>query len=370
IQSLGGDTHSHRRDVSERIGEVVRLIEARHGESSKLSGDVAERLISIENYLASEPDNRSGDGSAVVKEFAERLGGLERAVRAGFGDAAGTSGQMAERLVALERHLAERGRGDDGEGLLMLDERLVGLERQLEARAQQSTALVTRVLERVQALEQRPTASGGGGEAANQLMAASNEKIVSLQSGLGDIVNRLAALDERVKAEAVVTEEALRGRDQDFDFIYNEIRQLGQSQATLNSAVNDWRSESQEHFGTLATRLDKVLGSGTTEAVAAAADVQRTTPIELPNVLQAPAAAEMRPINGANAKSAGSTLSDKTAASLGADDYVLPEQPGHGFWYWLFGTSSVLRANKNSAIQVDRMRRNIREARDRKRGGL
>src|SRR5690606_28979725 len=118
------------------------------------------------------------------------------------------------------------------------------------------------IIQRLRGLEQRPITEGGATVDVTALVTPIEEKLATLensgaarvdevQSVVTAIAARLDQLDDRMRADTVVTEEALRGRDQDFDFIYNEIKEIAQSQATLNSAVSDWRTESQEHFGAL-----------------------------------------------------------------------------------------------------------------------
>lgn len=359
LEVIGGEAPAHQTRLAERFAELGRLIETSRGEATKVRTDVADRLSSIESYLAEGPTTPD----AAVRELSERLGGLERAVRSGFGDAAATTSQIAERLAVVERGVAERPR-DDGEALLILDDRLGAIERMLDTRGQQAMSGNAEVVERLKLLEQRPLSQATIDATAFiapldqrlvTLESASATRIDALQTGLATISSRLDLLDERMRAEAVVTEEALRGRDQDFDFIYNEIKQLGQSQATLNSAVNDWRNESQEHFGTLAARLDRLSPA---QVLAAATEAGR--PVVADNELSA----SLRPrettvVANGQAPVAGAT-------NVSADDYALPDEPGRGFWYWLFGTGSVAKANRENNLKVQRMRDNIRDARERR----
>ncbi len=342
-------------DLGERMGEFSRLIEAGRADSGKVRGEVAERLKGIETRLSAEP----GEPGTVTREFAERIAGLERAVRAGFGDAAQTNSNLVERLQLVERGLTERPR-DDGEALLILDDRLGSIERMLDTRGQQAASSSAEIVERLRILEQRPAAQGTVDVAGlvsplttqfQSLEGNNASRAEALHTSLTDINVRLAALEERMRAEALVTEEALRGRDQDFDFIYNEIKQLGQSQATLNSAVNDWRNDSQTHFGTLAGRLDKLQIAPPMATAAVETGTVPSVPFELPTVVKGRNGAE--PIaNAANRTGAGpdrslknrldqATVESGKAGSedIRADDYALPPQPGRGFWYWLFPAS-------------------------------
>jgi tetrahydromethanopterin S-methyltransferase subunit G len=356
------ETQRRQGQLAERLEGLGKLIETSRGEAAKAGSDATARLSAVEAYLADGPATPDG----AVRELSERIGGLERAVRAGFGDAAATTSQIAERLATVERGVSQHPR-DDGEALLILDERLGAIERMLDTRGQQALSANVEIAERLRLLEQRP-ASGTADAAAliapiDQRLAAiegsSLTRVDAVQTSLTQISSRLDQLDERIRSESLVTEEALRGRDQDFDFIYNEIKQLGQSQATLNSAVNDWRNESHEHFGTLTARLDKIAPPSVVTVAAPAAAKPVTAPFELPPAI--------KPTPAAAAEGVAPISDEASATSVSADDYELPEPPGRGFWYWLFGTTSVIQANRESNLEVGRMRRNIRDARERRR---
>ena len=350
---LEAETQGLQGRLQERFGELARLFETSRGSTPN---DVADRLSSIETCLMESPT--SSTDLAPVRELTERVAGLERAVRTGFGEAATTTSQIAERLVAVERGVTARP-SDESEAALLLDDRLGAIERMLDTRGQQALSINTQISERLGLLEKRPVGEGGVATLGAEAFAPVNQRVEALQASIGAISTRLDQLDERMRTEAGVTEEALRGRDQDFDFIYNEIKQLGQSQATLNSAVNDWRNESQEHFGALATRLDKLASP---QVLAAAAEAARpiVTPFEVPDAIKP---RDIGPvINGA---ANGPHLPKPTNVS--AQDYSLPSEPGRGFWYWLFGTSRVWKANRDNEIKVDRMRQGIRDARERRR---
>lgn len=364
-------THLQWTEVSERLGEYSRLIETTRTDGAKVRTEFAGQLESIDARLGAAAG--LGDPTA-ARELAERLAGLERAVRAGFGDAAQTTGSIADRLTVVEHGLAQRPR-DDGEGLLILDERLGAIERMLDTRGQQSISASAEIVERLHILEQRPAplASFDAGTLVSPLTSRlealegnSIGRAEALHTSLGDINVRLAALEERMRADAQVTEEALRGRDQDFDFIYSEIKQLGQSQATLNSAVNDWRNESQTHFGTLAARLDRAPSVSPSLTEGSGPSV----PFELPAVVtgrNGAAPSGLAPDSQDYERSLGPRLEKAAIEGVRADDYALPQQPDRSFWYWLFGTSSVTQANRENDLKIDRMRQNIRDARERRR---
>ncbi len=370
LEEAGKESQRRQGEMTMHLQEVGRLVETSRSEAVRIRGDMADRLSSIETYLAEAPLPTQVSAAPDVRELSERLGGLERAVRAGFGDAAATISQIAERLVMVERAVQDRPREDGSETMLIIEDRLSALDRMLESRGQQTLAATTEAVERLRALEQRPVPEqqialdttalvGPLEQRLVSLEGASLNRVESLQTTITTLANRIDQLDERIRADAQVTEEALRGRDQDFDFIYNEIKQVAQSQATLNSAVSDWRTESQEHFGAIAGRLDKLGQSAITASV---------------DTMSAPAAqsfdlpAAIKPKDGVDIVINGAGHQNGAArSSVSADDYALTEEPGRGFWYWLFGTPSVSAANRDSSLQVDRMRQNIRDAREKRR---
>jgi len=369
------ESQRQQSEISAHLQEVGRIVEAGRSEAVRVRGDVADRLSTIETYLAEAPVSSSAPNEPATRELNERLSGLERAVRAGFDDATAATSQVAERLITVERAVQERPREDDDATLLTIGDRLAGLDRMLEARSQQTLSATGEIVERLRLLEQRPAPEAQLAVDTTALVTPIEQRLVSLegssltrveavQSSIEALATRLEQLDERMRSEALVTEEALRGRDQDFDFIYNEIKQVAQSQATLNSAVSDWRTESQEHFGAIAGRLDKL---GQSPVLVTSADATRhdrgptSQPFDLPAAIKPKDGTEIV-VNGAarqNGTSRGSSVS--------ADDYMLPEEPGRGFLYWLFGTSSVSAANRQTNIQIDRMRRGIRDAREKRR---
>ena len=342
LEAAESEGQRRQGQLAERIEGLFKLNEEGHGEAAKSVSDAVTRLSAIETYLADGPATPDG----AVRELSDRLGGLERAVRAGFGDAATTASQIAERLAVIERGAGEHPRGDHSEALLILDERLAAIESALDNRGRQAQATNVEIAERLRILDQLPSPATG---------ETSLARAEALQSSLTQITARLDQVDERIRSESLVTEEALRGRDQDFDFIYNEIKQLGQSQATLNSAVNDWRNESHEHFGTLTARLDRLAPTQTVASAPKPAAIATDLP---PGIV---------PASAATADGGAPVSSDLSAANVSAEDYELPEPPSRTFRYWLFGTNSIARANRESILEVGRMRRNIRDARERRR---
>ncbi|MGD9803174.1 MAG: hypothetical protein AB7E81_06150 [Hyphomicrobiaceae bacterium] len=363
LGDAGSDAQQRQGQFVSHLEDVSKILETAQSEVARLQGDMADRLSAIESYLSEGPvASPAGDGID-LREVTERLGGLERTVRSGFGDAATAMSQIAQRLITVERNVLDR--PQDTESMLILEDRIGALD----TRGRQTLTATSEIVERLRALEQRPLSEAGTEIDTSALMTPIALKLATLedtsvarvdavQTAIGAIGARLDQLDERMRAESVVTEEALRGRDQDFDFIYNEIKEVAQSQATLNSAVSDWRSESQEHFGALASRLEKLFAQpmaaprAVPETAAASGQPLGLQPKDVPDIV----------LNGASSKA------EKAGGiSVRADDYELPPEPGRGFRYWLFGTSSLSAANRENELKIGRMRDNIRDARERRR---
>lgn len=365
LEETGSETQRRQGEAVARLEAVGQSLSAERSETARLQNDMADRLSAIESYLAEGPiASPATTSNTDVTEIAERLGGLERAVRAGFGDTATAMGQMAQRLITVERNVLER--PQDAESLLILEDRLGSLD----TRGQQALTVTSEIAQRLRALEQRPVTEGGMPIDTAALITPIEQKLATLetaggarveaiQATIAAIATRLDQLDERMRSESAVTEEALRGRDQDFDFIYNEIKEVAQSQATLNSAVSDWRTESQEHFSALASRLDK-LHAAPAPRVTMEVPVVPSPVVDLPSGIKPKDGSEIV-VNGAARKV------EIRDVSVEADDYDLPSGPGRGFLYWLFGTSSLSTANRENTLKIGRMRDNIRETRERRR---
>ena len=375
LEESGKESQRRQTEVALHLQEVGKILEAGRGEADRVRGDVADRLSAIESYLAEAPMSAQAPNDPAFRELNERVGGLERAVRAGFGDASAATSQMVERLITVERAVQERPREDDDATLLAIGDRLSALDRMLESRSQQTLSATGEIVERLRSLEQRPVTEAQLAVDTTAWATPIEQRLVSLegssltrveavQTSIEALTTRLEQLDERMRSEALVTEEALRGRDQDFDFIYNEIKQVAQSQATLNSAVSDWRTESQEHFGAIASRLDKL---GQSHVVSVGSDMSSRDTGPTTQAFDLPAA--IKPKDGVDIVVNGAARQNGTPriSGISADDYALPSEPDRGFWYWLFGTSSVATANRQSNIQVDRMRQGIRDAREKRR---
>ncbi|MFV0294531.1 MAG: hypothetical protein ACK5JT_00220 [Hyphomicrobiaceae bacterium] len=371
-----------QQDFRQRLDGMGRMVEVIAAEGNKSRLAMAEHFDGIEARFVALPATTAAPQvlqQSEPVEVIERMSGLERAVRVGLGDAVTVTQTLAERVGAIERHIAEpRDENSAISELVQVDDRLGAIERFLEAQKNDSRSVREEVIARLRALEQRPAAradvdvSSLTGAVASQLTtlessAASN--VSTLKTELSEITTRIGQLDQLMKAEAASNEEALRGRDQDFDFIYNEIKKLGQSQTTLNSAVSDWRMESQEHFGALADRLDK-LDEKSAQFVR---ENSVRVSSDMPSVLSGQRNGAKRDDMfeaGSPASAYQQNAGDQASMDSerqGTKEILLPEEPGRGFWFWLFGTHNVAQANRDNDLKVTRMRQNIRDAKERRR---
>lgn len=296
---------------TERLQAVERLVEASTGEGGRNWTAISEKLGALETQVRSK-----APAGLEAGEFMERFSGLERAVRSGFGESVRTQTAIAERVEALEK-LATSGVPDlpGAEPMMVLDDRMQSIERMIQ---DQFT------------------------------------KPPSVQ--LGEFDQRLAAMEQRTNArtEQLVTlvREKTQGREREVTELHEAIVRLSENQHTLASAIADWRHESQNDFGSLNAQIERLQEL---PRAALAAQVSPAPSGSMPNIARTPMA------DAAN--------SNAGSASLDASgDFGGEARPrGHGFWWWLFGTDSITRSNREAELRWQHMHARIKEARDRRR---
>jgi Clp amino terminal domain, pathogenicity island component len=296
VLSQRGDQASFRGDMVSRLDAIERALEVRS--ESPRSPVVAERMQALEkavhaglgegarnwaalgqkmqafDRLAEQLETigrdlgkRADDGSPL----SERLEGLERAMRSGFGESVRLATQMGTRLEAVDTATNQQ-KASGEEALLMLDERLANLERLIaERQPQAGNGLATQILERITGLEAR---------FANQFQPMADQ-VVKLTAPIGDRVSGLEQqitkrseetlallretsrhLLEREKALSVAGENAeaeLQARDREVRELHDAIVRLAENQHTLASAVSDWRHEVQSDLGTINACIEKLV---------------------------------------------------------------------------------------------------------------
>ena len=314
--------------LSQRLQAIETAVEGRPAPAAALeTGPILEQLTSIDQALNGRIEasarvwNGFADRLAAVEQLiqasagpalSDRIGGLETAVRSGFGDAAQSTLAMTDRLEVIEAR--SLGRERDDEAVLILDDRMQSIERLLQ--------------DRVVAV---------GGEAS------------------GDLVGRLLALEQRLADGVSRSEQAMLGRDSSFRELQDAIARLAGNQVTLASAIADWRHESHSDLNAINVQIERMAVEPRQSLAAPGA-----SPVE-----PVPAAADRVEVVIDRYAGAGSK-----AAPVVADEALFTPAPtageGHGFWWWLFGTRSVSQANRDAEIRWLKMHDRLKEARDRR----
>ena len=337
---------------TDRLQSVERLIEAGAGEGGRQWTALSERIAGLEAQLKARPP------AGPLPELAtltERLGGLERAVRTGFGDSVQMTQRVSERVEALEKIATAEVAGDGTDGFMVVDDRIQSIERMLQdqlagqgkgAVPLDAAPIVTAVTERLAVVEKQ--------------VAERNEATLG---AVREATARLAALEQRVGASTAERAKEAAARDGDIADLHDAIVRLSENQSTLASAIGDWRYESHSDFSSVNAQLERLAYQPATETVGQpmAAD------LPLPNVARG---------------SVGSSLSRAEQAARDnrrppalqpvgqtADPLIepAPVATGRGFWWWLFGTGSIAEANREAEIRWQKMHERLREARDRRR---
>ena len=376
--------------LADRLQGLERLVEAGAGEGGRHWAALSERLGMIETAMRARPQ---GSGSPEVAELVERVGGLERAVRAGFGDSLRVTTVVSDRLAVVEKAaLAAPGAADD-EGLLMLDDRMQSIERMLQDQAAAQIA----------AKAAPANFDFDIGEMAapfTRRMGIFEEQAAersrTLETLLREASARVAALEQRVSTGSSAQDEATRGRDREVAEMHEAIVRLSENQHTLASAIADWRQESHRDFGGVSAQLEKIAqttGPMTTEAVAS----------DFPSVARGAARAQGVAVDRPGSDRAGIERANLERTSLertslerpspervtidrpatdraaeSGDRVVATGRPGRdqsqleparrrGFWWWLFGTSNIMQANRDAEIRWKQMHERMKDARERKR---
>lgn len=321
---------------TERLQAVERLVEAGTGEGGRNWTVISEKLAALDTFVRNRPAAGPGSG-----DLADRFIELERVVKAGFGDHVRSASQVTERLAALEKLAdgATMGEGQ-GEAVLVLDDRMQSIERMLQDQlGKAGGGIATPELDqRLAAFEQRN--------------AVRSDQLLQI---VRDMVGRLGAIEQKFAAVAGGTSETAQGREREIAEIHEAIVRLSENQHTLASAISDWRHESQNDFGALNAQFERLA-----EPARVSVPVSTVSTSGMPNVAR-PQTADIRvPDVQPEARRAGLDDTGETGVE------VRPR--GHGFWWWLFGTDSITRANREVELRWQRMHARIKEARDRRRG--
>lgn len=362
--------------ATDRLAAIERVVAASAGEGGRHWAALSERLGHIEAFLKSRgPDGDSAD----MKVFVERLGGLERAVRAGFGESMRVTGELRDRVGAVEgiaRQAAAPAVSSAAadEALLFVDERIGALTRTFEQRLRESDGVGGEVAQRLRAIEARLT----DGSALQQVDVAHlagplADRITSLQeeatartTEIGRLVEeatrRVVQLEEASRTGQAATDEALKLRDREIQDMHDAIVRLAENQHTLASAIADWRHEVHADFGTVNTQIERAVQQAAVAAAAVQPATRTSAAYDDPVVM--PAAT--RRTDGQVARIVRTVAEPDTPTAGLADIETGPR--ARSFWYWLFGTPSVSAANRDAGMRFERLQQQLRDARERRRG--
>jgi predicted nucleic acid-binding Zn-ribbon protein len=329
-QTINGRVEASARvwnGFAERLQAVERTVEA--GSVKTQWAPLMERLEQIEATLRNRP---VGSAGVEVTALSERLGGLERAVRAGFGDAAQMTTTLFGRMDAFERRAAElQPATDPSEAVLILDDRMQSVERMLQDRM--------------------------------AVPAADNQQLLAVAEVVRETASRLAGIEQQVQAYTAASEQAIKARDADVKEMHEAIVRLSENQLTLASAIADWRHEAHNDFGAINTQIEKLTVAPMPQVAA-----------ERPPVMTAAVPVAEAPVEIRMREQMAENVTVRVPAQPRMPEAVDPVfEPDRerartgGFWWWLFGTSSVTQANRDAEIRWQKMHERLREARERRR---
>ena len=378
VEAGAGEGGRHWTQLSERLGAIETTLRTRSGPAAELT-----QLLGRLDELGSQLSSRAAATLPVDwAELVERIGGLERAVRAGFGESARTIGIITDRMETVERNTQAHPAADDGDAILILDDRMQSIERLLQDRLATAGSVADAALG-------QPI-----GQQLSIIEQKASEHSTAIQGLVSEAMARLTALEQRLQTSAATIEQHLAAssavaamagtRDREIAEMHEAIVRLSENQTTLASAIADWRHDCQSDFNAVNIQLEKLapaFAAPATTAVHAAPDA-------VTGLAPVPAAAAQR------VETARVERADRYVDALGRTAFPASEAPGRdpamrdaslrqpdardsaapvvpsqrrGFWWWLFGTDSVTRANREAAINWQRMQQRIKETRDRQR---
>ncbi len=350
--------------LADRIQSIERLVEAGAGERGRNWSALAERLTTIETAVRAPS---APAANPQVAELVGRIGGLEQAVRSGFGESLRTTAVISDRLAVVEKAALAPPSTDDDEGLLMIDDRMQSIERLLQDQAGQRTEpqkfdfdigeIAAPLTRRMGIFEEQAA-----------------ERARMLEGVLRETTNRIGALEQRIASGAMLQDESMRGRDREVAEMHEAIVRLSENQHTLASAIADWRHEAHTDFSAVNSTLEKMSAQVapvpivTTEILAS----------DLPNVARNAnerAISDRTMTERATADRAtlqrtiepGARTDQPAAIHRANRQTTVATTPGRGFWWWLFGTGNILQANRDAEIRWKQMHDRMKDARDRKR---
>lgn len=365
VESRFTDTVRGWTALADRMQALERLTQTGSGESTRQLARLDETLGEL-RQLVQAP--RGAAAEPEIVQLTERMALVERAVRTGLSDQVRSASLIADRLGIVEKVVTSR---DDNESALLLEERLRALETTVEGRARETGGRWQQLIERLDAMESRlaaakpqagvmaPVAAGIDPRQVVTRLEALDTAAVARSTehaqAVATIGGRISALEQVIQLNAAAIDEASRQRVRDVEELHEGLVRLSENQQTLARALNEWRLESKGDLSIIANRLEDLpyVRRMIEAAVAQPADAT-------PAATAAPAAT----VTPASAPAAPATAAVREAARPAS--YV--EEPAtvrRGFWWWLFGTGNVRRANRDAELRWQKMHHGIKAARER-----
>lgn len=362
IETVAGDGGRNWAALSERLGQIETYLK-RPAADARNWPELASRLDRIEQQIASRIEH----GDALGTELTARVAGMETALRAGFGETAQFASGTTERLTAIERQI-QQPNSDAETTLLLIDERISALARSVETRERDLIGLSDELVDHLRAIEARDTGPASLPIDVESFAVPLTEQMTALDhragernreiaSAIGDMRARIAGLEGTVQLVTRSLEASAQAEvsgSMELRTLGELIARLGDQHETLSSAIADWRAETQSGFGIVNSRIDAM----------AAPPVQVRRPVEQPrrDDIMPAATDTVVPLEAAAGHSP--TVRPEPVRFEKLDD----DRRSRSFWWWLFGTDSVTRSNRDVDLKWQRMQQRMREARDRRRG--
>jgi Clp amino terminal domain, pathogenicity island component len=282
IRDLSGELSAERKAFSQLVGELKRDVISHTDTTSRMRGGLDDRLAGIEQMVMSART----DGPGAGPQMSDRLASLERNVDAKFGDLARVWNVLGERLQSLEAAvtngqgdsampdgLADRLQGIDdlGRTLATFAERMSGIERQLAARSTGGAVVnLQPIVERLDAIEQaqqlRPAATSAALSPVVDRLQAMDARLVELSrkfetTGTGSdrttsqLAERLRSIEDAMVAQRNQVAQVATGLNADFKALANTVGQASNAQGEAGERIQALTSSFERQRGDLAASI-------------------------------------------------------------------------------------------------------------------
>ena len=258
--AVSARSDEHDEIFAERLAGIEAALEGRIQEGGSRWTALIDQLSTMETLIKSA----GSDPNPQSAQFIDRLAGLERAVRAGFGETVRMSAELGERVggaVAAAQHRAPLDRA----AMAKLAERLASIEIRLESRLNEGARRAAEIIERIgavatlvsgQAAEIEAPMSAQFAELDDKLAARFAQTSKQIQEA-GD---RLLVVEQIARTGMTSLDEETQLRDRELQDMQDAIVRLAENQHTLASAIADWRHAVHTDLGAVNSRIDKLIG--------------------------------------------------------------------------------------------------------------